>query len=74
MLFTTLRHYLCPYRGSLLAVLALKIVETIAVLSLPTLNANIINDGVVAGDTGRIWSLSGLILVLSPLLEPHAVG
>ena len=31
MLFTTLRHYLGPYRGSLLAVLGLKIVETIAV-------------------------------------------
>lgn len=42
MLFTTLRHYLGPYRGSLLAVLVLKIVETIAVLSLPTLNADII--------------------------------
>ena len=42
MLFTTLRHYLGPYRGSLLAVLGLKIVETIAVLSLPTLNADVI--------------------------------
>ena len=42
MLFTTLRHYLGPYRGSLLAVLVLKIVETIAVLSLPTLNADVI--------------------------------
>ena len=38
MLFTTLRHYLGPYRGSLLTVLGLKIVETIAVPSLPTLN------------------------------------
>ena len=42
MLFTTLRHYLGPYRGSLLTVLGLKIVETIAVPSLPTLNADVI--------------------------------
>ena len=73
MLFTTLRHYLGPYRGSLLAVLALKIVETIAVLSLPTLNANIINDGVVAGDTGRIWSLGGLMLAITAVQGAVAI-
>ena len=73
MLFTTLRHYLGPYRGSLLAVLVLKIVETIAVLSLPTLNADIINDGVVAGDTGRIWSLGGLMLAITAVQGAVAI-
>ena len=72
MLFTTLRHYLGPYRGSLLAVLVLKIVETIAVLSLPTLNADI-NDGVVAGDTGRIWSLGGLMLAITAVQGAVAI-
>ncbi|QPL04550.1 MULTISPECIES: ABC transporter ATP-binding protein [Actinomyces] len=65
MLFTTLRHYLRPYRFPLLAVLVLKVAETIAVLTLPTLNASIINEGVVAGDTDRIWSLGGLMLAVT---------
>ncbi|KGF04817.1 ABC transporter ATP-binding protein [Actinomyces urogenitalis] len=73
MLFRTLRHYLRPYWPSLLAVLALKVVETIAALSLPTLNADIINDGVVAGDTDRIWVLGGQMLAITALQGVSAV-
>ena len=62
VLLKTLRHYLGPYAGSLTAVVVLKVVETLAVLSLPTLNAKIINDGVVTGDTGRIWGLGTQML------------
>ncbi|MGK2348038.1 ABC transporter ATP-binding protein [Actinomyces sp. W5033] len=65
MLFKTLRHYLRPYRVPLLAVLVLKVVETVAVLTLPTLNASIINEGVVAGDTKRIWSLGAVMLTVT---------
>lgn len=67
MLFRTLRYYLRPYRGALTAVFLLKIVETIAVLSLPTLNADIINDGVVRGDTDRIWNLGAQMLGITVL-------
>ncbi|MCI7457197.1 ABC transporter ATP-binding protein [Actinomyces urogenitalis] len=73
MLFRTLRHYLRPYWPSLLAVLALKVVETIAALSLPTLNADIINDGVVAGDTDQIWVLGGQMLAITALQGVSAV-
>lgn len=73
VLFRTLRHYLRPYWPSLLAVLALKVVETIAALSLPTLNADIINDGVVAGDTDRIWVLGGQMLAITALQGVSAV-
>ncbi|RAX21674.1 ABC transporter ATP-binding protein [Actinomyces sp. Z5] len=65
MLLKTLRHYLKPYAGSLAIVFLLKIIETIAVLSLPTLNADIINDGVVTGDTDKIWSLGGQMLAIT---------
>ena len=65
VLLTTLRRYLGPYRGFLLTILLLKIVETIAALSLPTLNAGIINDGVVAGDTNKIWSLGAQMLAIT---------
>ena len=65
MLLKTLRHYLSPYRGFLLTILLLKIVETVAALSLPTLNADIINDGIVAGDTGEIWRLGAQMLAVT---------
>ncbi|SDM74419.1 ABC transporter ATP-binding protein [Actinomyces ruminicola] len=67
MLLKTLRHYLRPYVGPLTIVFLLKIVETVAVLSLPTLNADIINDGVVRGDTHKIWSLGGVMLAITVL-------
>lgn len=73
MLLNTLRHYLVPYRGLLLAVLLLKIIETAAALSLPTLNADIINKGVVAGDTAVIWSLGAQMLALTTLQGAAAV-
>ncbi|MDO4899860.1 ABC transporter ATP-binding protein [Actinomyces sp.] len=73
MLLKTLRHYLRPYKVSLTIVFVLKIIETIAVLSLPTLNADIINDGVVTGDTDKIWSLGGRMLAITVLQGVVAV-
>ncbi|WP_136193234.1 ABC transporter ATP-binding protein [Actinomyces procaprae] len=73
MLLKTLRHYLRPYAASLTIVFVLKIIETIAVLTLPTLNADIINDGVVTGDTGKIWSLGGQMLAVTVLQGVVAV-
>ncbi|WP_103062705.1 ABC transporter ATP-binding protein [Actinomyces qiguomingii] len=67
MLLKTLRHYLRPYTVPLTIVFFLKIIETIAVLSLPTLNADIINDGVITGDTNRIWALGGQMLAITVL-------
>lgn len=73
MLSKTLRHYLSPYWGSLLAVFVLKIIETTAALSLPTLNADIINDGVIPGDTEKIWHLGGEMLALTAVQGVVAV-
>lgn len=73
MLFKTLRHYLSPYWGSLLAVFVLKIMETVAALSLPTLNADIINDGVITGDTDKIWHLGAAMLALTAVQGVVAV-
>ena len=51
MLVPLLRHHLAPYRTSLLVVLVLQLAQTVASLYLPSLNAAIIDRGVVAGDT-----------------------
>jgi ATP-binding cassette subfamily B protein len=65
MLATLARKYLGPYRWAVVAVLVLQLVQTLAALYLPSLNADIIDDGVVAGDIGHIWRTGGWMLVVS---------
>ncbi|GAA1478104.1 ABC transporter ATP-binding protein [Nocardioides aestuarii] len=62
MLLRLVRTYLRPYRGPLLAVVALQLVGTVAMLYLPSLNADIIDRGVVNGDTGYILRVGAVML------------
>jgi ATP-binding cassette subfamily B multidrug efflux pump len=62
MLLRLVRTYLRPYRGALLAVVALQLVGTVAMLYLPSLNADIIDRGVVTGDTGYILRVGTVML------------
>jgi ATP-binding cassette, subfamily B, multidrug efflux pump len=68
-----LRRYLRPYRGRLLLVMVLLLVQAIGQLLLPSLNADIINTGVLTGDTGYILRVGGLMLVATLLLGVCAV-
>jgi ATP-binding cassette subfamily B protein len=61
LLFT----YLRPYRRELSAVLALQLVGTIASLYLPSLNADIIDNGVARGDNAYIVQTGGWMLTVS---------
>lgn len=65
MLVRLLREHLRPYRAAVVAVLVLQMVQVIANLWLPSLNADIIDDGVARGDTGTIWRLGGVMLAVS---------
>ena len=65
MLVRLLRHHLRPYRGAVLAVLVLQLVQTVATLVLPSLNADLIDRGVAAGDTGYILRTGGFMLAIS---------
>jgi ATP-binding cassette, subfamily B, multidrug efflux pump len=67
MLMRLLRIHLPPYRKTIAVILALQLVQTIATLYLPTLNADIINRGVVRGDTGTITNIGGVMLAVSVL-------
>jgi ATP-binding cassette subfamily B protein len=59
------RRYLRPYQWPLVLVLALLLVQAIANLYLPELNADIINNGVVKGDTDYILRTGGFMLVVT---------
>jgi ATP-binding cassette, subfamily B, multidrug efflux pump len=65
MLIKLLRIYLQPYSTALLAVVALQLVSTMASLYLPSLNADIIDNGVAKGDTGYIVSTGGWMLAVT---------
>ncbi|MER5418918.1 ABC transporter ATP-binding protein [Streptosporangium roseum] len=65
MLSRLLRTYLRPYSSTLIAVVVLQLVGTIASLYLPSLNADIIDRGVAVGDTGYILSAGGWMLAVS---------
>ena len=67
MLVRLLRSYLRPYAGLLTAVVVLQLVGTIASLYLPTLNADIIDNGVAKGDTAYIVSTGGIMLAVTLL-------
>ena len=60
-----LRAYLRPYAGRIAIVLALLLVQAIGNLYLPTLQGDIINNGVSTGDTGYIGSTGGFMLLVT---------
>ena len=74
MLFGLLRAYLRPYRRPVTLVVILQLVQTLATLYLPTLNADIIDNGVVKGDTGYIMRLGGVMLAVTLVQIVCAVG
>ncbi|WP_298460112.1 ABC transporter ATP-binding protein [uncultured Cellulomonas sp.] len=65
MLVPLLRRHLRPYRGAVVAVLVLQLLQTAATLLLPSLNADIIDRGVAAGDTGYILRVGAVMLAIS---------
>ena len=62
MLIRLLRDHLRPYRRSIGLVVLFQFVQTLATLYLPTLNADIIDNGVVVGDTGYVMRV-GMVMI-----------
>ncbi|MBF6164251.1 ABC transporter ATP-binding protein [Streptomyces gardneri] len=56
MLTRLLRTHLYPYRAQLAGVVVLQLISVIAMLYLPSLNADLIDNGVTKGDIGYIWT------------------
>jgi ATP-binding cassette subfamily B multidrug efflux pump len=73
MLVRLLRQYLAPYRSGVVAILLLQLVQTIATLYLPSLNADIIDNGVAVGNTHYILQVGAVMLGVSVLQVACAV-
>ena len=65
MLIALVRRFLAAYRRPLTVVVALQFVGTVMALYLPSLNADIIDKGVVTGDTGFIVRTGAVMLAVA---------
>ncbi|WP_114423795.1 ABC transporter ATP-binding protein [Nocardioides houyundeii] len=74
MLIRLLREQLAPYRSWLTAVVAFQAVSVLAALVLPSLNADIIDNGVTTGDTGYIVRVGAVMLAVSLVQMVGSVG
>ena len=62
MLIRLMREYLVKYRKWLILVMIFQTVQAMATLILPTLNADIIDNGALTGDTSYIWKVGAVML------------
>ncbi|MEN8650577.1 ABC transporter ATP-binding protein [Streptomyces sp. 21So2-11] len=74
MLIRLLRAHLGPYKKPIALLVLLQLLQTCATLYLPTLNADIIDNGVVTGDTGYILEFGGLMIAISLVQVAGNIG
>ncbi|CAG7598227.1 putative ABC transporter ATP-binding protein [Paenibacillus solanacearum] len=60
-------RFLQPYRWAIALVLLLIFLQSISDLYLPTLMADIVNQGIATGDVSHIWRIGGLMLLVTAL-------
>jgi ATP-binding cassette subfamily B multidrug efflux pump len=65
MLLRLLRDMLRPYSRPIALIILFQFLQTLAMLYLPTLNADIIDRGVIEGDTRYIVNVGGLMLAVT---------
>ncbi len=68
MLTAILKRYLRPYRAQVYLILLMLLVQAIASLYLPNLNADLINNGIAKGSVGYIWHIGEIMLASSALV------
>jgi ATP-binding cassette subfamily B protein len=74
MLTRLLRINLRPYRGSLVIIVVLQAIQTSATLTLPTLNADIIDQGIAKNDTAYILKVGAVMLGVTLVQIVFAIG
>ncbi|GAA4910586.1 ATP-binding cassette subfamily B protein [Stackebrandtia albiflava] len=73
MLGRVLRRFLAPHWPLLAAVVVFQLIQTVASLYLPTLNADIIDKGVAVGDTDYIMRVGAVMLGVTLLQIAAAI-
>jgi len=73
-LWELIKSHLFPYRKVLWTVVVLSAIQTFAALMLPTINADLINNGVLVGDNAYIWRSGALMLAFTMVQVVFAAG
>ncbi len=68
-----LRTYLRPYRRAIVLAMVMLLIQAIATLYLPNLNADIIDKGIATGDNGYILEVGALMLLVTLVMGVAAV-
>ncbi|AEG44160.1 ABC transporter ATP-binding protein [Isoptericola variabilis] len=74
MLVSLVRRYVRPYRGQVGVLLALQLLATLASLYLPSLNADVVDQGVTRGDTAYVLRVGAWMLGVSLVQVVCAIG
>ncbi|MEU1484476.1 ABC transporter ATP-binding protein [Streptomyces sp. NPDC005752] len=74
MLIKLLRTFLGPYRRPIMLLVLLQLLQTCASLYLPSLNADIIDNGVVRGDTAYILRYGAVMIAVSVIQVVCNIG
>ena len=74
MLTRLLREMLRPYKRTIYAVFVLQAIQTVATLTLPTLNARIIDNGILKHNEHYIVTTGGLMLAFSAVQICFAIA
>jgi len=64
-LIRVIARFLKPYPWLVVGVIVFQLIQTIANLLLPSLNADIIDNGIAKGDIGRILGTGGIMLAIT---------
>jgi ATP-binding cassette subfamily B protein len=74
VLIKLVRGYLQPYKRWLLFIVVFQIIQATCQLTLPTLNANIIDNGALKGDTAYIWKFGAIMLAVTLVQVVFAIA
>jgi ATP-binding cassette subfamily B protein len=73
LLTQILKKYLRSYKKQVYLILLMLLIQAIASLYLPNLNADLINNGVAKGNVGYIWHIGEIMLASSALVMGASV-
>jgi ATP-binding cassette, subfamily B, multidrug efflux pump len=74
VLTSLLRVYLRPYKRWLALIVIFQVVQATCTLILPTLNADIIDNGALKGDTSYIWKFGAIMLAVTFVQVTFAIA
>lgn len=65
--------FLMPYRNHVILMLVFLFVQVFGMLYIPTLTADIVDNGIIQGDLNHIWNIGALMILVAALVAGVSV-